>query len=98
MNGAETILQEGTNLVFAARNHVYDWDFGRAADVRLGIFIDDLLRCHLKLSGDVENISAVEQDRVLVLTALATLSTLESELAVQVHQLPLDFLCAALFH
>ena len=77
---------------------MYDWDFGRAADVSLGILIDDLLRCHLKLSGDVENISAVEQDRVLVLTALATLSTLESELAVQVHQLPLDFLYAAFFH
>ena len=74
-----------------------NWNFRCAADIRLGILIDDFLRCHLKLSGDVENISAVEQDRVLVLTALAALSTLESELAVQVHQLPLDFFCAALF-
>ena len=76
---------------------MYDWDFGRAADVRLGIFIDDLLRCHLKLSGDVENISAVEQDRVLVLTALAAFSAFEAEFGIQIHQLPFDFFRAALF-
>ena len=73
LSGAvEAVFQEGTNLVFAARNHVNDRDSGCVADVRPGILIDDLLRCYLKFSGDVKNISAVEQDRVLVFAALPT--------------------------
>ena len=62
-------------------------DSGCVADVRPGILIDD--RCYLKFSGDVKNISAVEQDRVLVFAALPTF---EPELAVQVHQLAARFL------
>lgn len=91
MDGAQAILQKGANCILTARDH-----FGCAAYVRLGIFVDDLLHRQLKFAGNVKDVSGVEQDRVLVLAAFATFPALEAELAVQVHQLPLDFFCAAL--
>jgi hypothetical protein len=71
-------------------------DSGCAADVRLGILVDKRLRRHLKLPGNVKDISGAEQNRVLVLAALATFSAFELKFTVQVHQLPFDFFCAAL--
>ena len=46
-------------------------NFGCAAYVRLGIFVDDLLHCQLKFAGNVKDVSGVEQDRVLVLAAFS---------------------------
>jgi len=60
------------------------------------MLLDNLLQRHLKFTSNIEDIPAVEQDRVLVLAALAAFPALEAELAVQVHQLPLNFFCAAL--
>lgn len=39
----------------------------------------------------------VKKDRVLMLTAFAAFPALESELRIQVHQLPLDFFHLTLF-
>ena len=97
MDRAESVLQEGADLVLAARYHVYGWDFGRAADVGFGILVDNLLRCHLKLPGNVKDIPAVEQDRVLMLAAFAAFPAFELELGIEIHRLPLDFFRAALF-
>ena len=96
MDGAQAILQKGANCILTARDHVDNQNFGCAAYVRLGIFVDDLIHRQLKFAGNVKDVSGVEQDRVLVLAAFATFPALEAELAVQVHQLPLDFFCAAL--
>jgi hypothetical protein len=83
-------------FILTARDHVDNRNFGCASYVRLGIFVDDLLHSQLKFAGNVKDIFGAKQNRVLVLAALAAFPALEAELAVQVHQLPLDFLCAAL--
>ena len=70
-------------------------DFGRTADVSLSVLIDDLLGGYLEFSSNVENISAIEENSVLMRTALAAFLALKVELGVQVHQLPLNFFCAA---
>ena len=74
-----------------------NWDLGCAADVGLGILVDDLLRRHLKLPGNVKDIFGTEQDCVLVLATFAAFPTFELKFTVQVHQLPLDYFCATLF-
>ena len=73
-----------------------DRNLGCAADVDLGVFVDDLPGCHPKLFRNIENITGIEQDRVLVRTAFATPAALEVELRIQIHQLPLDFFHVAL--
>ena len=54
------------------------------------------LGCTVSFVSNIENISGAKQNRVLVLAAFAAFPALEAELAVQVHQLPFDFFCAAL--
>lgn len=76
---------------------MYDRDFGRAADVGFGIFVDNCFHRHLEFMCNIENVSRVEQNRVLMLAALAAFSAFEPKFTIQVHQLPLDVFCAALF-
>lgn len=56
------------------------WTSPCAADVGFGVFADYLLWGFLKFPGNVEDVSAVEQDRVLVRAAFATFPALEAEL------------------
>lgn len=72
-------------------------NFGCAADVGFCVSVNNLsCRC-LQLSGDVEDVSGCEKNRVLMPTAFAAFPALESELRIQVHQLPLDFFHLTLF-
>ena len=82
MDRAEAIPQKRANCILSARDHVDNWDPGCAADVRLGILVDDFLRRHMKLPGNVKDIPRGEQDRVLMLAAFATFPALESEFTV----------------
>lgn len=63
MNGAETVLQERANCILSARDHVNDRNFGCAADVGFGIFVDNCFHRHLEFMCNIENVSRVEQNR-----------------------------------
>ena len=94
MYAAPAILQQRASSLGSVGEQMDNGDMGVAADICFSIGIDYFLHGHALFLGNIVNVAGIEDDCLLVDTALSAPAALEPEFRIQIQQMFLQVLNA----